>query len=102
MRVYCRSIIPQARANCKCFLQFCAGLCELFELGRSDGDGVCDLDHVAVDGLVHREGHIDIVVDDLIAGDGDNAVVDALIDQVKAIVLQKTGYTLEREIRVVK
>ena len=33
-----------------------------------------------------REGHIDIVVDDLIAGDGDNTVVDALIDQVDGVV----------------
>ena len=40
---------------------------------------------------MHGQGHVDIVVHNLIAGDGNNTVVDALIQQVNGVVAHQGG-----------
>ena len=59
----------------------------------------CGLRGFAVGGAQISEKHCGFVIN---RGGATCADVVRLTDQVKAIVLQKTGYTLEREIRVVK
>ena len=59
----------------------------------------CDLRGFTVGGAQISEKHCGFVIN---RGGATCADVVSLTDQVKAIVLQKTGYTLEREIRVVK
>src|SRR5699024_6113131 len=43
----------------------------------SDRNRVCNLDFGVVDGFVHREGDVDIVIDDFAARYRDDPVVDA-------------------------
>lgn len=59
----------------------------------------CGLRGFTVGGAQISEKHCGFVIN---RGGATCADVVSLTDQVKAIVLQKTGYTLEREIRVVK
>ena len=59
----------------------------------------CGLRGFAVGGAQISEKHCGFVIN---RGGATCADVVHLTDRVKAIVLQKTGYTLEREIRVVK
>ena len=60
-------------------------------LQASDGNSLGNLDHVAVDGLVHGQRNVDIVIDDLVAGDSHNAVVNALVQQVDGVVAHQRG-----------
>ena len=59
----------------------------------------CGLRGFTVGGAQISEKHCGFVIN---RGGATCADVVSLTNQVKAIVLQKTGYTLEREIRVVK
>ena len=59
----------------------------------------CGLRGFTVGGAQISEKHCGFVIN---RGGATCADIVSLTDQVKAIVLQKTGYTLEREIRVVK
>ena len=59
----------------------------------------CGLRGFTVGGAQISEKHCGFVIN---RGGATCADVVSLTDQVKAIVLQKTGYTLEREIRVVR
>lgn len=56
-----------------------------------DGNRFGDLDHIAVNRLVHGQCNVDIVVNDLVTGDGNNTVVDALVQQINGVVAHQRG-----------
>lgn len=73
-----------------------AGMAEAMPLLKqvllfSDGDRVCDVQERGVDGLVHRKRYVNIIVDDRFRLGRNNAVENALIDQLDSVIPHAAG-----------